>query len=1352
MGGGAPAPLPPGGVSVPLPPMAGAPLPPGAAAPPPMAGGAPLPPGAAAPPPMAPGAGGLPALPGIGLPGLPGLPGIGLKAKKAAPPGRAPPKGVEMRGLQWTKIKGATLQKTIFSEIKVNEDDIKIDFGLLDSLWCKPKKKKKKKKAKDPNKAAKPKKRSTIEFLDLMDDGGKKARSANITLKACKKNAEELRDIMLTMDAGDKPQDLVNSIITIVPNEEEMGKFNEHFKTEKFKLIDVKYFGTGERLWYYCRKIPLVSLRCNMWMFKLQFTELCDDQYKHINLLRETYTGIQESTAMKRIFELILAIGNYLNYGHRRNGNAQGIKLDIFDKLRDLKANKPSADDEKAPAVGDKYTLLMYLVDMVKKQYPDCLDWVEIFENCPECKRIKIVDLEKEVMAIDKKVNNLRTQLKRMQEERKKFADEEAAAKSKKKKKKSEEKKDEEEETWEEPPAPPDVYDERMTEFLNEATEGANKLTTTFEETVKNCNALALALGEQITEKYPLSKFWEQLSEIKGHWDEARKVLEKIENDKAKAKAKAEAKRKKQEKKNKIENKLQRRPSRDVLNNKGIIKSERQLKKEKEKKEKFGKIALQNIIDRQAQTEKKMITRSNGGGDDEKPKAITRHKSLYLAQTRYKCAHCDGVFDDVANLAKSGMHCHQCFATPYDKEVGKTTLEWLSLNAKNKNCQFKHSGPCISLYTGSSRRDQLKKMSSDDKKKLLQNSKKFGTTDDLALRGASNHSLQNLQNLGNGALIMDAVGEKHEMGVISKIHDKWKSERKDQENSDNFTLNDKSFWDEFFSSDSSDTDAEADGSIIHGTDGKHKKKRKHRHKGPDAATAIYHQSRSKSKRHRHSRKESSMDVKEKIGGDLGSKLFSQNPKKSRSKSRGNEEKKRSVTFKPDGDSVKTIDFSKGKKNSVFYDGPQDMPLPEGIAAQTSDNTIQRNKFPKRSAKRNSQFGLIETKSMSERKNSSFGDNCYGETFVVTAEQKYKFDRHLATIRADIDEFGADASIDKAGSLKLVLKEAKHRDAVVSILEKYLGSIQNNNVNANTCALVKVEQASQELIFPLTDDQLRLVTNQHHLKMLMDEMTHFGTIGVDAGLLKLKIPVDVPAITPIHKLEKRLGVLMTTQELAEIRRSIAGDEKTNGEQNISAQDIKVLQLDDKEFVNHMMSACEKGVKFIKHKKKGVYDERYVLIHNDRLYWKEKPEERNHRSRSMHLTKIIQVMIGKNTKALKHEELVSIPPSCCFSVVAKKATLDLSTPNKDPIEVREFTSYLKGLQRHFIDMQSKFMAQTPHHKSEKHGHHADNNQAHKPSTDSSRSGRQPKLSPIGTGFGGFKFDDQSVAELTQNNDPQ
>ena len=64
---------------------------------------------------------------------------------------------------------------------------------------------------------------------------------------------------------------------------------------------------------------------------------------------------------MKKVFEIVLAFGNYMNNGNR--SNASGFKISSLNKIIDTKS---SADT--------KITLLHYLVDVVEKQFPELLE------------------------------------------------------------------------------------------------------------------------------------------------------------------------------------------------------------------------------------------------------------------------------------------------------------------------------------------------------------------------------------------------------------------------------------------------------------------------------------------------------------------------------------------------------------------------------------------------------------------------------------------------------------------------------------------------------------------------------------------------------------------------------------------------------------------------------------------------------------------------------------------------------------------------------------------------------------------------------------------------------------------
>ena len=197
---------------------------------------------------------------------------------------------------------------------------------------------------------------------------------------------------------------------------------------------------------------------------------------------------------------------------------------------------------------------------------------------------------------------------------------------------------------------------------------------------------------------------------------------------------------------------------------------------------------------------------------------------------------------------------------------------------------------------------------------------------------------------------------------------------------------------------------------------------------------------------------------------------------------------------------------------------------------------------------------------------------------------------------------------------------------------------------------------------------------------MIPMNHVKEIKIYNGCLNVTVPEMTEPLPkerdPIHCLEKRLGILWTHQEIQQIRESIWG-----GTEGAFPMEV-ALELDDRDFISNMISVMEeKGTKFVRHFKNGSHDERFVLVRNGRLYWKEKQSDVNDRKRSIHLSVIDHVLVGKFTNAFRHRMTDHISRECCFSVTIQKGTLDLSSPLGDPVEVRMFTAYLEGILRHF-----------------------------------------------------------------------
>ena len=108
-------------------------------------------------------------------------------------------------------------------------------------------------------------------------------------------------------------------------------------------------------------KIERYESRLRSLYFKRRFQERVDEVTPGINALFLACQEVRSSAKLKIIFDMVLAIGNYLNGGTAR-GAAYGFKANFILKLADTKA----ADG--------KSTLLHHLVKILEKTRPGTED------------------------------------------------------------------------------------------------------------------------------------------------------------------------------------------------------------------------------------------------------------------------------------------------------------------------------------------------------------------------------------------------------------------------------------------------------------------------------------------------------------------------------------------------------------------------------------------------------------------------------------------------------------------------------------------------------------------------------------------------------------------------------------------------------------------------------------------------------------------------------------------------------------------------------------------------------------------------------------------------------------------
>eukprot|EP00118_Oscarella_pearsei_P026097 m.309383 g.309383 ORF g.309383 m.309383 type:complete len:1090 (+) comp46287_c0_seq1:120-3389(+) len=332
------------------------------------------PPPVAAPPPPPPVPGGVPPPPpppGGGPPMAPGAPpppgGMLVGAQKKIPKPSHP-----LKSFNWSKMSANQVKDTVWKDI----DDAKT-FGILDlddfertfSAY-----QKKEGSTEDLSQLkSKPKELSVID--------GRRAQNCTILLSKLKLSNEELRLIVLSMDDDDEVSpDMTEQLLKYVPHHDEIQLLESH-KDEIDKMA------RADRFLYEMSRINHYDQRMQVLFYKQKFSERLADCQPKAEAIFKASKEVARSKRLKKLLEIILAFGNYMNRGAR--SNAFGFRLPSLNKISDTKAS-----------IDKKVTLLHYLIETLEKKFPDVVQLEDEMPSVRTAAKVNLSELEKDMLAL----------------------------------------------------------------------------------------------------------------------------------------------------------------------------------------------------------------------------------------------------------------------------------------------------------------------------------------------------------------------------------------------------------------------------------------------------------------------------------------------------------------------------------------------------------------------------------------------------------------------------------------------------------------------------------------------------------------------------------------------------------------------------------------------------------------------------------------------------------------------------------------------------------------------------------------------------------------------------------------
>lgn len=326
----------------------------------------PPPPPPCAPPPPPPGPPGPPPPPCA--PTAPPSAPLKLElAKKNVPQPSNP-----LKSFNWSKLPDAKLHGTIWSELDDTKLYTAMELDSIDRLFC----------AYQKNGVANDGSiedlrqlgKNKTKVLSVID--GRRAQNCTILLSKLKMSDEDITKAILSMDNKEQlPMDMVEQLLKFTPSPEEAALLEEHSDDT---------LARADRFLYEISKVPHYEQRLRSLHYKKRFLVTVSEISPRIGSVMEASREVSRSRRLRRLLEIVLALGNYMNRGAR--GNACGFRLTSLNRLGDTKSSAAKGT-----------TLLHYLVQILEKKFKDVLRIEEDIPHVRDAAKVSLGELNKDM-------------------------------------------------------------------------------------------------------------------------------------------------------------------------------------------------------------------------------------------------------------------------------------------------------------------------------------------------------------------------------------------------------------------------------------------------------------------------------------------------------------------------------------------------------------------------------------------------------------------------------------------------------------------------------------------------------------------------------------------------------------------------------------------------------------------------------------------------------------------------------------------------------------------------------------------------------------------------------------------
>jgi len=169
-------------------------------------------------------------------------------------------------------------------------------------------------------------------------------------------------------------------LLNYIPTDEEAVALEKH-SHHKDRLDE------AERFMWEMMKVDRYESRLRVMAYIGYFDEILLAAQPQVNAVIQAADAITRSASFKKVLEIILAFGNYMNSAKR--GVAYGFKLESFERLLDTRSSE-----------NRRITLLHWIAQTITDQYPHIENFYETLEGVEAASKVSLVTLQTDVVGL----------------------------------------------------------------------------------------------------------------------------------------------------------------------------------------------------------------------------------------------------------------------------------------------------------------------------------------------------------------------------------------------------------------------------------------------------------------------------------------------------------------------------------------------------------------------------------------------------------------------------------------------------------------------------------------------------------------------------------------------------------------------------------------------------------------------------------------------------------------------------------------------------------------------------------------------------------------------------------------